>query len=426
MRKVSQATLINSFCPNSINTLIAPIGAGKNFYFGGKFLSDISTNKCVVFLAPLCSIVEQAQKSGRMDSLDEDKLALLQNFTLFKEGENIDKLFLKNSKIAMTAQKFSVLLIKHPEILENIGAIVVDEFDSILSTFANRDRGLGKKYGLHKLVDAIPKIVAKKIFLVLTSATYSENIVKQLQNFSIPINPICFEEELFQLKPKFIRYFQKEKEIIIDNPLNGKTAIFAKRVVTLVKFKEKFEEEGYKVALLKSKHGSNEKYIMNSYDLKVLKEIETNSKVPEDLDILLYNQAFERGVSIEGKQFSRVWIWDSNEIVQKQASGRFRRDGMEYFYKGKPRKKEKEKEKTELTPDEQTIAQLFGKHLLKEHKERLAQQLNWKNSDRTTMKWRGIKAELLKRGYTIEEKHGRKGRIHIIHSGRWKDRKYNE
>ena len=404
-KKISQ-TELSSFKTGCFNVLMAPVGSGKTYYFGGKFSQDIQLqeSKSILFLAPLKSIIQQSIDSQRMEGLTSKNDFLLNGFTIFQDNDSFDCSNLPKV-IAMTIQKFTIELEKNPKILDKFQAIVVDEFDSILTTFQHLDEKMKRFF---PLLERIYK--TKPIYIVLTSATISDSNRIQLQKYKF--NVIKTKDELVQIKPKFIKSFNDKKLFLQENPNNYKIAIYCGRVKTLLQIKQELEKSNYKVALLKSSSTSNQIYQMQSYDLKTLDCISKTGKVPKDLDFLLFNKAFERGVSIVDNSFRKLYIWSSNPIEQIQVSGRFRFDGIEIFEKG-------EIENKEIPKEEKIIEKYVEIELTSELKEQFAKELNWRNSSRRLLKWNSIKTKLENDyNYKIQNKtktiEGKRQRISII------------
>lgn len=427
--KISQATLKTSYSSAHFNVLMAPIGSGKTYYFGGKFIDDIELpeEKCLVFLAPLKSIVAQAYATQRMENLDNEKEDLLKGFTIFNDDYTVTPGDLGHKKIAMTAQKFTYLIHSHPEVAQRVGAIVLDEFDAVLSNYAPQDRARNSKIGLHMLFPALHNLCKLGIYVVLTSATMSEYAVKALEKY--PKNTISFCESLSTLQPKFIKSFnslvQIEKSAL-------KTAVYATRVSTLAKLKDSLVEQGYKVALLRSKTMANQAYEMEEYDNLTLNHIMLWGKVPDDLDFLLFNAAYERGISIVSEQFDRVYVWNSNAIVQLQASGRFRYNAIEWWFKDMDMEKlniaqpgvgsmenmesmsSKDQNVESTRTDFDLLDKWLGIELGVKEKNAIADELNWKSSSRTKLKWNGVKKRLQENGYSVIDKRIENKRYNII------------
>ena len=415
--KISQATLTTPYKYSQLNILMAPIGSGKTYYFGGKFVEHISMpeNKLVIFLAPLKAIVAQAHATERMEELTDESELLLKGFTIFTDEEPITPSTLTGKRIAMTAQKFIPLIKSHPEIIQQIGAVVLDEFDSILSNYAPQDRSRNATNGLHLLLPTLHNLSKIGIYTVLTSATMSNYAKKELSKY--PHQFIKFTEPLSTLQPKSIQHFSSKSQIL-PSPL--KTAVYMSRVSSLVELKTQLQSQGYKVALLKSKSRSKQAYEMNEYDLSVLSSIMHTGGVPDDLDFLLFNRAYERGISITKPQFDRVYVWDTNEIVQLQAAGRFRYDEIEWWFKGSVEVCVQQPGPVSSTNPGSNLGQLeqidswIGIELDSKQKKNFVKTMGWKNSNGSVAGWAKAKKELEKLGYVVKEERKSNKRLSII------------
>lgn len=128
---------------------------------------------------------------------------------------------------------------------------------------------------------------------------------------------------------------------------------------------------------------------MSDVQKQIRQYIIEKQRLPDNIDILVFNKAYETSINIYGN-IEAVFIKSQDEDTIIQARGRYRND-LNTLYLYDP------SDDTLIVPDEYINVPLFT-----EDKEALALALNYRNSCGALYKWNTIKKKLEEQGYTIE------------------------
>jgi hypothetical protein len=223
---------------------------------------------------------------------------------------------------------------KHPEVWDRIRAVVFDEFDHMLFTLPNwaRNRTLDP-FG--KIAEIILREKDRIVFVGIT-ATNRQPI---LDKFGRHAHEITFAEPLKQLQPltkpgnTFEKLEAQLASLHLSNklPMPGKSkwAIYTSKVSDCLHYKQQLTALGYNVRTIFSDYQTN--YTMSPADQCTKAHVELNGRVEDEVDVVVFNATWERGISIHDKRFTMLFIDESNSVVVKQVLGRFRFDGMEWY-----------------------------------------------------------------------------------------------
>jgi hypothetical protein len=132
---------------------------------------------------------------------------------------------------------------------------------------------------------------------------------------------------------------------------------------------------------------------MSDEQLTVRDTILKTEHIPEDIDILLINAAYETSINIRNEDFKIVIIHSGNPDVQIQVRGRLRHDIDTLYIHDKAHE-----HIIDYFPEEYYDRMLFQKD-----KDELAARLGMTNEDNRPIKWPTIKKKLTKDGLIILE-----------------------
>jgi hypothetical protein len=151
---------------------------------------------------------------------------------------------------------------------------------------------------------------------------------------------------------------------------------------------------------------NNPDHQMTKDDLRVRDTILTKETIPEDIQVLIINAASQTGINIKSP-IDYVIVNSTDEDVVTQAIGRVRHD-IETAYI-------LTNEKTEYAyiPHSKIVKWIYME-LRKEDKEEICNELNLKDSRGRPFGWTNIKRSLQFSGYSVQDKHTRKGDYSII------------
>ena len=144
---------------------------------------------------------------------------------------------------------------------------------------------------------------------------------------------------------------------------------------------------------------------MTDQQLKVRDFILSTRKIPDDIDLLFINAAYETSINIDNEDFRTVIVHSSNPDVQTQVRGRLRHDiDTLYLHDSE------HEHVSHYFPEE-----YLDKFLTAKETQAIAEEMNLRDSKGHQLKWPTVSEKLVSDGYTIDKlkKSGIRG--YVIH-----------
>ena len=197
------------------------------------------------------------------------------------------------------------------------------------------------------------------------------------------------------------------REVVYYDDLDGLLAsldpsqrglIYIGSIKSLLETECYFALRGIKAKAIYSWH--NKKYKMDMERQKVAGILVNEEKLPDDVQVLLINAAYETGLNIrpERSHLDYVIVHDSNPDVQIQARGRYRGDLDTAYYKRPVG------EKPVYVVNDEVIAPYLERRLSSEDKRELSKALGFRGSNGQALSWTGTKRILIESGFVVEDK----------------------
>jgi hypothetical protein len=143
---------------------------------------------------------------------------------------------------------------------------------------------------------------------------------------------------------------------------------------------------------------------MSDVQLKVRNTILKTRTIPDDIDLLFINAAYETSINIENEDIRTVIVHSSNPDVQTQVRGRLRHD-IDVLYLH-----DSEHEHVgHYFPEEN-----LGKFLTVKETRAIAEKMDLRNSKGQLLKWPSVAEKLASDGYIIDYVKQRGVRGYII------------
>ena len=138
-----------------------------------------------------------------------------------------------------------------------------------------------------------------------------------------------------------------------------------------------------------------------------------NESFPDDLDDLIFTEAFSTGWNLTDDRVTTTIVHTSNNALIKQVCGRNRQDIKKlYLYDSESalnKKKENKKKEKELEKDWEIPSSFLNRELDTQERNRLIEEIKYPKKWTSFKKW----IENSKK-YTLEKKHTKKGDFYII------------
>jgi Rad3-related DNA helicase len=401
-----------------INLIESPCGSGKTTFFIEEVVMKAKNKEQILYLVDT-SVLEESLLNKYDDYLkpfdssvkgtmiyNEEQLPSHGFGVQVKEHKAKD-----NRAICMTYAKFAYELSRSNDenFLNNIRFLCCDEVHNLAKYIGfNLQLGARKEETiLYKALEKIVESTDKGIFETLFMTATPYKITKLLKdNFNYTCNKIVSENELRG-------YFFNYQKIYtnIDNILkelrksdlteDNKILMYVETIKKAEEVRGKLEHNGFKVACLWS---INNERKMDNLSRKVREHIIDEEEIPEYVDIVIINAAYETGYNIFDKEnnANTVIIHSRSSEVITQVRGRIRHDIENLVtlnQSGAIETIKRDGTVSELCPTK--IERFIDTPLTKEKKGELVQELNMINENGRQMKWTTIKNILIENGFKI-------------------------
>ncbi|QYE96682.1 DEAD/DEAH box helicase family protein [Paraclostridium sordellii] len=231
-------------------------------------------------------------------------------------------------------------------IIKCFDLIVFDEIHNLFLYSKKYDKKSG--YNYQRVISNINSMLKSKTLIVALTAT-PINIEHHLgEKNNIPYRSMFNKEDL-----KGIRCYEEDEKFYIYNTKNiikqyilKKDEIFGKGEKLFIytnriedqadKYKQLFIKNGIKAEWLCSKNNGK----MNDYQIKLRSQLLEGNKdmqrgiIPDDLDVLIVNAAYETGWNLYDDRIQYIIVDDTKDYTQIQARNRVRHNIKELYVKG--------------------------------------------------------------------------------------------
>ena len=434
-RYVSELASYGKILDGIINLIESPCGTGKTTFFVDQVVKKARNRERIVYLVDT-SVLEESLLSKYEEYLKPYNPSIKQ--TMIFDEDNIPKhgFGIKyeddkekdNRAICMTYAKFaSVLKYSNDDnFLAQIKFLCCDEVHN-LAKYIGYDMQLGNKKEETVLYQALEKIVKytdQGTFKTLFMTATPYRITKLLkESFNYQCNKIVSENELRGYLFRNQKVYTNIDNVINelrknDLPEDNKILMYIETIKKSIEVKEKFQANGFNVATLWSINNEKE---MDNLSKKVREHIIEHEEIPEYVDVVIINAAYETGYNIFDKynNAQTVIVHSRNSEVITQVRGRIRHDINNLVtlnQSGGIAVIKRDKTVIELCPSK--IDEYVDKPLRKEDKDNLVAELNILDKNGRQLRWTSIKRLLINNGYKIEScqgyKDGKKIRFDII------------
>lgn len=404
---VSDALVCESFKKGQINLIVAECGSGKS-----TAIYQTIPNKLGLSFGRILVLIDTTV--GR-DSFIQDGQA-----QTYKE-ENFERL----KPTIMTYSMFGSKVKKMEIQLTDYDMIVCDEIHNMVRP-VSIERGKLKK----QFPDAFPWEINDMLSMTCFNYIAIETIrdfalksdkwvfgltatpanVYKINQFNSLINEVQFSKTLraYDVISSF-DYFDIEEILKQVIPDDRKRIFFFSTVKELKKYKKILIDAGRNAEALWSKNHSEE---MDAHQLSTRAYLIEEHKLPDDVQDLLFNSAYETAITIKDKNIKECYIHTANQDTRVQARNRLRQDleVVGYYNKDKAKNIQKVAQRNQevaggiwCIPDK-----YLGVKLDKENKENLIKELGFPK------KWTSLKKWLIENGYKVEDKKSGEIRCSII------------
>ena len=332
--------------------------------------------------------------------------------------------------IVMTYAKFGTLLKTYDIWSSMFDLIVADEFHNLYKY---------TKIDMAKMIKANPDFSPETLSMMLSRESANYKAMEAIKRWSksnalyvvaMTATPEVFLEkdkeldeliQVIQSKEKLIAYeilsrftYTNAEEVLVESAQDGeKRLIFTHTIKQANEFKQLVEDNTKRKALALWSNSNYNAPPLTFEQLSARRYIIENESFPDDLDDLIFTEAFSTGWNLTDDRVTTTIVHTSNNALIKQVCGRNRQDIKKlYLYDSESalnKKKENKKKEKELEKDWEIPSSFLNKELNTQERNKLIEEIGYPK------KWTSFKKWIENSGkYTLEKKHTKKGDFYII------------
>lgn len=302
----------------------------------------------------------------------------------------------------MTYHQFGHALREEPTFLIGIDLIICDEIHNLVK-YAGIEASTNEQEDLlntpdeqvccKQALESIGRLSSLDLggpMIVMMTATPSA-ITRKFTAMGVPYACLDYYGKVYEDETRQRIYYASFEDVL--KAINGKTLIYVPTIDLMKEYAELATAISDKVVCLWSIRSSKE---LTTQQLTVREELLRHERIPEDVDILLINAAYETSLNIRNEDFRTLIIHCSNPDTQIQVRGRLRHD-IDTLYL--------------LDKQHEHISAYFPEKYLDTwlstgQVHAITEEMNLRSEKGRELKWPSLKKLLEKDGYLIyPEKH---------------------
>lgn len=314
----------------------------------------------------------------------------------------------ENKIIVMTYAKFGTLLKTYDIWSSMFDLIVADEFHNLYKYTridmarmmkANPDFSpetlsmmLSRESANYKAMEAIKRWSESQSLYVVAMTATPEVFLEKDKELDDLIQVIQSKEKLvaYEILARFT-YINAE-EVLVEGAQDGeKRLIFTHTIKQANEFKQLVENNTERKALALWSNSNLNAPPLTSEQLNTRQYIIENESFPDDLDDLIFTEAFSTGWNLVDDRVTTTIVHSSNDALIKQVCGRNRQDIKKlYLYdseKATNKKKEIKKKQKELETDWEIPTSFLNRELDTQERNRLIEEMGYPKKWTSLKKW---------------------------------------
>ena len=308
----------------------------------------------------------------------------------------------------MSYHQFGHKLNEHPDLLKNIDVLICDEIHS-LKKYMDIERANNKKHGtkVKTCQTAFAEIIraaknADAPYVVGMTATVNAASVL-LDKENVPTEYFDYRGKVTQDLTTETIYYSDLNMVLKELPIGERAIVYVPIINTMKEYAAVAEDEWHNTCCLWGIHNTD--HTISYEQMAVRNAILTTEKVPDDIDILFINAAYETSININNEDINTVIIHSGNPDTRIQVRGRLRHD-IETLYV--------------YDPQHEHIGDYFpeeycGKFLTSKDTAKIADEMNLRDEKGNQKRWPAIARLLMKDGFTASQQKRKGERGWVIH-----------
>lgn len=388
------------------NLIVAPCHSGKTTAALGKIASLAECRGRVVMLIDTTA---GKQALARQDGVERYSDWWLHEL-MYPEWEEI---YDRKNVVVMSYHELGYKLQQTPNCLDNVEIIICDEMHNLIKykgieraqNIENKTIGTEEEVKVCEVtLDELARRANQKdgpLVVIMTATINAVSVTLE----KMGVNAECFDytDKITQDKTEHRIYYGNLEDAISKLEFGEKAIVYCMRITQMEKVAEMLDDGWRNICCLWGMHNTN--HIMTDYQLSVREHILKTRQIPDDIDILVINAAYETSINIDSEDFKTVIVHNGNVDVQTQVRGRIRHDiDKLYLYDSK------HEYITQYFPEE-----YYDRILTKKETDEIVQIMNLKNEKGELMKWPTLARKLEHDGAVVNKEKVNNRCIYVVH-----------
>lgn len=322
---------INQFKRGQVNIVVAPCHSGKTTAAIKIFTEHRSLSPEGLFLIDTTAGRDSLLSHQPAQRTPYEIAELLNPFS-FASIARQDRF------ITETYCEFGGRVWQAPESFDHIGLIICDEIHNLIRYLkieeANNQKedpdgifaelGGGHQEYAHALRFLTEKAASDdpKAPLIIVMTATPKLVRRKLDELKTPYAIFDYTGKVCSDKTATTLHYANFSSLI--EKLDGRAIIYTPSIRQIQKFKTLADNGQRKIVCLWSVHNTD--YPMSKEQLSIRAQILQTERIPDDIDLLFINAAYETSINIRNEDFKTMVIHTGDEDAQIQARGRLRHD----------------------------------------------------------------------------------------------------
>jgi len=310
--------------------------------------------------------------------------------------------------VVMTYHQFGYKLMEAPTFPLGLDLIICDEMHNLIKYLGienanNKRPGASEQRCCRTALETLGALAKRKHatpLVVVMTATVN-TVSERLDAMGVPMEHFDYSDRVRSDSTKQRLYYADLSSVI--SQINEKAIIFIPTIEMMKRYAGEVES-GRNFCCLWS---VNNPCPMHEKAMDVRNTLLKTQRIPDDIDLLFFNAAYETSLNIRNEEFNTMVIHNSNPDTQIQVRGRIRHDIEKlYLY-----------DKNHEHMDAYFPQEHLDRFLVSAEVWEIARNMNLKDEKGEKMKWPSIYPLLEKSGFQVnkEVKSGKRGwRIHRL------------
>lgn len=314
----------------------------------------------------------------------------------------------ENKIIVMTYAKFGALLKTYKIWSSMFDLIVADEFHNLYKyaqidmarmvkanpdfSFETLSMMLSRESASYKAMEALKRWSQSSSLYVVAMTATPEAFIEKDKELNELIQVIQSKEKLiaYEILARFV--YTNAEEVLVDKALEGeKRLIFTHTIKQANEFKQLVEDNTERKALALWSNSNLNAPPLSIEQINAREYIIENESFPDDLDDLIFTEAFSTGWNLVDDRVTTTIVHSGNDTLIKQVCGRNRQDVQKlYVYNKESAEKKKEREnkkKKELSVNWEIPVAYLNKELNTEERNKLIEEIGYPKKWTSFKKW---------------------------------------